>query len=1241
MNQARSSTLGDVNAAAGASVGQSASAVQGQGILGVRQISPGGLFLRNPDPKGEYLFETRPQFAKQDQWTSSDYLLDNLAVDHATTQKRLGDGFYEQRLVREQLSKLTGRAPSAAPGDDKLYKQMLSNAASVAQEFNLRPGISLSPEQVSRLTSDIVWLESETVQLPDGSIETVLVPKVYLAHVSGNAVKPTGALVSGASVTIDVSETIMNQGGVIDSGNGRTILLAGEDIINKGGSIKCGDVALQAGRDIRNESLVVDSKWSSKVNGGSFTSLSNQGTISATGQLIMDAGRNVTDLGGAINAGSASILAGNNITFDTVKTGSAYHYQANGSTIDNSATYNQLSRVNVGGDLLMAATGNLNLTGTQLAIGTSGAGAGNLLAGGSVNIAAVVDEVKSSLLSDPNTKHWDKQIHENQAVVGAKVASTGDLLVNAGINQSSDLNIKGSTLAAGGTLTLKASKDLNITSVSESHLSDIEIHRKSGNAVKKSSSDATDYDASTLAIGSSIKGGNVVATIGGDTLIKGSTVLADKDLSIDAKGGLKIVSAEETSKTSSTRQEKKSGISINYSAGNLSAGYGKSKASSQSEEETVTQLASSIGALGGSVKLKSGETLQVVASDIAAKENLTLIGKNVDLAAAQNNSVSQSSTQSNSAGFAMGLTVNPLAAFRSAYRSDTENTKNSNFVGKSLSQAEGLAEGVKAATTFVTTQFGSKSSNSTQNHAVSEARTSSLTAGKDLTIIATDGSITSQGAQISAEGNALLLAKDSIKFDVAHTTETRSQDSKKSAFVSDNRTLLGGGILNNKGDGKGGTDTVTGTKLSVGGSATIATQAGDITLTGANVVSEGNLSINAARDLTITSAQDTLHNANQSKNKADGKVAISDTERFAGYHKEQRSDNSNQVTQVASNVSSLKGDVNLTAGEKYAQTSSNVLAANDVNITAKTIDITALQNTGSHQESNSDLKIGAFARVSSPLIDLVNNVNAARKSDDRLKAMQSMAAVANIYQAASTESGVLIKGEAGIGFASSSNSSSGSDSTAQGSTINGGRNVTLTATTGDIHATGAALNAGKTLSLDAAQNVVLDASQGTLHSDGKNKSSGAEVGVGFQVGAQTGAYVYGSVNVGKGHSKNDTTINNNTELKADTINIKSKGDTTLKGASATANTINTDVGGKLAIESLQDTSQFESVQTNTGVRVQVGFGVMGASGNLSQQKGSGTYAGVGQQSGLFAGDGGYHVKADTIDLKGGAIASNN
>jgi filamentous hemagglutinin len=316
----------------------------------------------------------------------------------------------------------------------------------------------------------------------------------------------------------------------------------------------------------------------------------------------------------------------------------------------------------------------------------------------------------------------------------------------------------------------------------------------------------------------------------------------------------------------------------------------------------------------------------VVASDIAAKEDLTLIGKNVDLAAAQNTSDGQQSTQSKTIGFSIGVTVDPLSAFKDAYQSSTKNSSSTSAVGKSISQAEGVADGLIAAATGVVVQFGATRTNGTQSESTSTARTSTLNAGKDLNILATDGSITSQGSQISAEGNALILAKDSITFDVAHNTESKAQSESSSGFSFDNRSRLLAGAFNNKGQGNGATDTVTGTvtgtQLSVGGGVTVATQTGNITLTGANVVAEGNLTINAARDLVIASAQDTALNANQSNNKAIGQVVISDTERFAGYHNEKHLDNNNQVTQVASNVSSLNGDVTLNAGGKYTQAAS-------------------------------------------------------------------------------------------------------------------------------------------------------------------------------------------------------------------------------------------------------------------------------------------------------------------------------
>ena len=71
----------------------------------------------------------------------------------------------------------------------------------------------------------------------------------------------------------------------------------------------------------------------------------------------------------------------------------------------------------------------------------------------------------------------------------------------------------------------------------------------------------------------------------------------------------------------------------------------------------------------------------------------------------------------------------------------------------------------------------------------------------------------------------------------------------------------------------------------------------------------------------------------------------------------------------------------------------------------------------------------------------------------------------------------------------------------------------------------------------------------------------------------------------------------------------------------------------------------DSDQTGLGIRVQASLGsaweLSGGQGsaNLNQSNADGSYKSVNQQSGLFAGEGGYHVKADHVDLQGGAIAS--
>ena len=73
-----------------------------------------------------------------------------------TSQKRMGDGFYEQKLVREQVQALTGqRFLGDYANDEVQYMALMNNGLTTAKALQLRPGIALSATQVAQLTSDM------------------------------------------------------------------------------------------------------------------------------------------------------------------------------------------------------------------------------------------------------------------------------------------------------------------------------------------------------------------------------------------------------------------------------------------------------------------------------------------------------------------------------------------------------------------------------------------------------------------------------------------------------------------------------------------------------------------------------------------------------------------------------------------------------------------------------------------------------------------------------------------------------------------------------------------------------------------------------------------------------------------------------------------------------------------------------------------------------------------------------
>ncbi|WP_099481933.1 hemagglutinin repeat-containing protein, partial [Stenotrophomonas maltophilia] len=1227
------------------------------------------LFNVNPNG-GHYLVETDPRFTDHKTWLSSDHLLGQMGYSPDTVQKRLGDGYYEQKLVREQIGQLTGRRfLDGYASDEAQYRALLEAGATVASEWGLRPGVALTEAQMAQLTSDIVWLVEQTVTLADGSTTTALVPQVYLRLRPGD-LDGQGALLAGANVDIKLGNGLVNTGNIAGR---KLVTIDAGNIEHLGGSISGQYVGLSSDKDIRVAgaavtatdalsvkaagNVTVASTVETQRGGGTYQYETNRidrvaglyvTNPSGDGALSVAAGGDISLKAAQIhNAGKEGItqlVAGGNIEL-----GALTLDQRQDATFDDrnhqrgSQTTHAVSSVQGGGDVVLSAGKDITLAGAQV----KADGGMALRAGGDINSLALVDS--SSFDSAVASKRSSRQVtRSDETVRGSQLQASDNVLLTAG----RDVNLNATQVASSdGTLSVAAGRDVNLLSANATHDFSLDSYDKKKKTLSSTTTTRHAESNDSYAIGTGLMGESVSVTAGRDLTTVGAVVDATGTVVLGAGNNVLITSAEDHHSSESSESRKKSGFTGGFSNGTASIGYGSSKNSSSSAEQSTTQVGSAIASREGSVLINAGNQLTIAASDVAAGKDLTLVGKDINLIARQDTVDTQASQSSKSSGFSVGVTYDPAKAYRTARDNATEGMADSGtMMGRITRTAEGVAAGVSAAVLPAITA-GSQRSNSNQSHSTSDARVSNLNAGGNLSLIANGGSITSQGAQMTAEGNAVLLATKDIVFDVAHNTERSDSDSRGKGWgIATNSAGLPFGTNNSRGEGAGQSDTITGTQLSVGGGVRMATTEGDIRLTAANIAAEKDVSIRAAGDLTIRSGQDTVSNANRSDSKAIGTVQIADTEKFSGWHREQHRDDSAQVSQVASTVGSLGGNVNLTAGGKYTQSASNVVAAKDVNITAAEIELLTADESGHYSQSDKDLKIGAFARVKSPLIDLLNNVDAARKSDDRLQKMQGLAAGANAYQAASAISsmagkgggGALLSAEAGVGFKTSSSSADGSSQVSRGSTIQGGGNVNLTSTQGDIHVVQGNLSAGNTLSLESAGDILLEAGKAHVADRSKSSNAGAEVGVGVAVGAQTGVYVYAEASVGSSKSNAESSTWQNTTLTGKNVSMKAEGDTTLRGATATADRIDVKTGGTLTVESLQDIAESMSKNSQVGGRVQVSFGTAwNADGYASGGKANGSYQGVGQQSGLFAGNGGYHVDAGQVNLVGGAIASTN
>ncbi|MFH3984005.1 hemagglutinin repeat-containing protein [Acinetobacter baumannii] len=1159
------------------------------------KVANNALYRVGADSKAGYLIETDPSFTNYNQWLSSDYMLDALGLDPALQQKRLGDGFYEQRMVQDQIANLTGyRFLEGYGSDEEQYKALMNNGVTYAKQYGLRPGIALTPAQIAQLTSDIVWLVEKDVTLPDGTQTKALAPQVYVKARVGD-LKGDGTLLSGNSIKFNLDGDLLNTATIAGR---EAVQITADNVNNLMGRIQGNTVDITSKKDLNNIGGSIQAKDAMAMNVG--------------GNLNVTSTTRTTDT--QVGGFSAS-------TTGLDRVAGLYVGDIQAGAVDlNKATF----VLNVAGDSVLKGAEINNSNGATL-INTQG----------NVDIGTVQTGYKLGTVLDARNNSVSQKTQD----VGSQINSTGSLLING-----QNINIKGSGLNSQATTQLAAVKQLNIEEGRQTSQLDSQWYSKRKGTLSSKTDTGSIHDQANEAIASTI-GGKKVILDANNINIRGSQVVSDDLTQIQAKENISITTAENQYSNQFEQTVKKSGFKASLSDGVASVGYGKSSLNTKEDGKSTTLTQSVIRSKTGDTTIIAGKDLTTEAAILDAGKDLNLKGANVNLNAGYTTDEQHSEVHSKQSGISVGVTYSPAMAAAAAYKNSMNNGQFSDSaVGQVMAQGEAARKASMAAMTLVTIQAGSKKTNEVSNTSSTQAVITQATAKGNLNIIATEGSINSQGAQLSAEGDALLHAKENINLNVAQSHSEQTVDRKQSGFSIDNRDWAApAGTFKNKNQGDGRNTQTTVTQLSVGGKTTLQTGQGDINIVGSSVASKGDVNLHAARDINIKSSQNSQSQSEQSSNKGIGSAQISDTEQFYGYMSGKSQSTSNSVEQQRSQVGSLEGNVNIQAGRQYTQQVADVIAAKDLNIKAQDIQVLEGHNTGSSSENSKDLKVGQFSRVSSPLIDLVNAADKATKSqaDDRTQALQAVAAGAQGYQTYSDiKGGALFKAESGIGFSTSKNQQNSSYATSQQNNLKAGGNVNLTSTHGDIHLQNTQVKAEDKINLDSAKNIVLESGQSQNKADGKNSNAGLSVGVGASVGAQTGVYIYGEAGFGKGSNHLDSNTHNQTTLDAKNISLTSKGDTTLRGAQAKADRIDANVGGQLKVESLQDTVEQNTKQTGAGGRLQASFGTAWqASGNFSSSKASGDSNSVNQQSGLFAGNGGYHVKADSVDLKGGAIVS--
>ncbi len=1123
-------------------------------------VGNGGLFEEQVG--GDVLIATNAAVAGLVNARGSDYLLQQLNYAPEQDVKRLGDGLYESRLIRQAIFAQTGQRyiHQSLHSDQAQYEYLMANAINAYQALGLTVGIGLNPEQVAGLTHDIVWLEQRTI-----NGQQVLVPTLYLAQVRADDLfNPNGLLtagIGGGNINIKALGNFTNTSQLLANAN--LSVSSQQNIVNRAGTIKAGgDVALSAANNVE-LTPVSHTTREGLVERDTLT----LGSVTAGGNLDISAGNDIKVTSTALEADQTiNLNAGNNVDINAqsnVTREREYIYTE--TTITRPRVTPEIPGRGTKDDQAQterARTVEVVDTVTEDAQYST-------LTAQQVNIQA-----------GANTQIQDTQIDAQALDIGAtNDISLSHSLLNVGdkavINAGNDLSLSNTALNVEGNLSLQAGN--RISSASDDRPFALINPLVVGNRINVGSTDEPwqAQSGNLLLVAGDIRLDNASQWLANNIVLSAETDLTLEGTALNAQRNLTLLAGNDLTVGTQVQE--------NSSTQHHSKGY--------STERTVTHQGSQLTA-GGDMTLAAGNDLRVTGSELTADQNISLNAEN-------------------------DITIEASQELQETY----SYTRKKKDFGRSKE------------TTVYTLDVTHQGSN--------------ISAGGSLTINSEQdeegqitrfesGQVTVVGSQLQAQEDLIVFGDEGVDILEQQDLHEYNRTTKKTGFL---------GLSRSQEDITSQQRVVQSSSLTTNDDDLSLLSGEDININGSQVVAGDSTYLAAEGEVNITAAEQHQQSSYDYKKRTVGVFGSGGLGLTVGEQSLRMGNRQESTEQISSTVGALAGDVTIEAGEDLSITASEVLAIEgDVNLQGDNVVINSANNTSSQSQYQRASQAGISVSISNGALQTMqqvyNDVEAAGDTDNEtLQALYGWRAGRVLYQeseqlqeAITNPGGQTFGLNISAGASSSRSQSSSSNEQVVGSQITAGGDVAITA---HQDATLEAANVqANTIDLTVGRDLILESAESSSTTNSTNSSRGASIG--FTIGSN-GNGISVSANQGRGHLNESDDQYLETQLNArEQVSLTVGNDATLEGAQVSGERITANIGGDLTIISQQDHYDLDQEQSQQGLSVSTSS----VSVNVSDLDAQSTSTSVQEQSGFFAGEGGFDIEvAGHTDLQAGAIAS--